>query len=57
MKDIVFTETQVQQIINTMLQMAAKDCYDTLKMIDNAITEQKSAGKSEPTNFDPHESN
>jgi hypothetical protein len=56
MKDIVFTESQVQQIINTMLQMAAKDCYDTLKMIDNAITEQKSAGKSEPTNFDPHES-
>jgi hypothetical protein len=57
MKDIVFTETQVQQIINTMLQMAAKDCYDTLKMIDNAIVEQKSAGQPKPTDNNTHESN
>ncbi len=56
MKDIVFTETQIQQIINTMLQMAAKDCYDTLKMIDNAIVEQKSAGQPKPTDNNTHES-
>jgi hypothetical protein len=41
MKDIVFTAAQVQQIINTLLPIAAKDCFDTLLMIKTEIDKQQ----------------
>jgi hypothetical protein len=41
MKDIVFTAAQVQQIINTLLPIPAKDCFDTLLMIKTEIDKQQ----------------
>ncbi len=40
-KDITFTPEQVQQIINTLLPLPAKDCFDTLLMIKTEIDSQK----------------
>ncbi len=41
MKDIVFTAAQLQQIINTLLPIPAKDCFDTLLMIKTEIDKQQ----------------
>lgn len=41
MKNITFTIEQVQQIINTLLPLPAKDCFDTLLMIKTEIDNQK----------------
>ena len=41
MKEITFTIDQVQQIINTLLPLPAKDSFDTLLMIKNTIDQQK----------------
>lgn len=46
MQEITFTPEQVQQIINTILEMPAKHCYDTLKMIDQVVASQ--VKKEEP---------
>lgn len=40
MKDIIFTPQQVQQIINTLLPIPAKDCFDTLLMIKAEVDKQ-----------------
>jgi hypothetical protein len=49
MKNIVFTAAQVQQIINTLLPIPAKDCFDTLLMIKTEIDKQQ-AQTSDATN-------
>ncbi len=49
MKEVTFTIDQVQQIINTLLPIPAKDCFDTLLMIKIEIDKQK-AQKSDVTN-------
>jgi hypothetical protein len=41
MKEITFTAAQVQQIINTLLPIPAKDCFDTLLMIKTEVDKQQ----------------
>lgn len=44
--NIFFTPGQIRAIINTLLPLPAKDCYDVLKMIDIAVEQQTK--KDEP---------
>ena len=40
MEKITFTPDQVQQIINVLVEMPAKHCFDVLLMIKNEVDQQ-----------------
>jgi len=50
MKKIEFTTEQVQQIVNTIAELPAKVCFDTLLMINKEVEKQNQLTGEIPNN-------